>query len=678
MTVREYAESILLGTELADKLRPPPQGLTLDPPRRGEYSSPTLPGRAATLQPHRNGITRSKIPSAEQLLGEEQRAILLHFFCNHELLAVELMALALLKFPDAPDAFRKGLLHTLREEQDHTQRYLERMHSIGLKFGDLSLSSMIWDHIAPMESPLEYVSRLSLTFEQGNLDYAAHYSKAFAQVGDNESAELLAKIYKDEIAHVGYGLKWLRRFKQEKESDWDAWHRSLAFPLSPIRAKAPEATIPFNEAGRRKAGLKEDFIQELRAYQKSRGRSPEVYWFNPRCEDIVRQSVFPKIDSANSIPKAVSDLEQDLEALILCLAHADDLALLRKPPSSEHLISLRQAGLSIPEIQTLSSETISQLKGRSLRGFQPWAWSPDSSEITQACATAVTPRSESPWRPPLPPHLFSKSLVGQLASRIHLKDNPSLSFEIWPKETQAHQHQDKLASLVHQLTEQCYLLKAPFSCAGRHQEILDFKETPFDHEQIEKKLHEFTSKHGGVIIEPYYQRLLDFSALYYKRGNGKISLDGFTRQLIDKAGRYEGSQVAHKLANIFPPPFCQLFHQPNLTLAEEKISPLDFYRQHLPRTLASTFADYTGPLSVDAFFYQNTRNNEILIRPLVELNPRHSMGRVAHLLARQLSPNTGGTLKIIPRKQLSKQSSQSLILNDPKQARRFLAIWENS
>ena len=246
MTVRQYAEGILLANSLAEKLAPPPAGLKLDPPSKGGYKAPDLPGRPQALRPHSGSGTRTKIPSVEQLSDENHRSVLLHFFCNHELLAVELMALALLKFPDAPNAFRQGLLHTLQEEQEHTQLYLDRMAATGTEFGDHSLSSMIWDHIATMESPLDYVSRLSLTFEQSNLDYAKHYAQAFARVGDDTTAQLLSRIYKDEIAHVGYGLKWLRRLKKEKESDWDAWHRSLAHPLTPVRAKAPDGSIPFN------------------------------------------------------------------------------------------------------------------------------------------------------------------------------------------------------------------------------------------------------------------------------------------------------------------------------------------------------------------------------------------------------------------------------------------------
>ena len=45
---------------------------------------------------------------------------------------LELMALALLKFPDAPESFRTGLLNTLKEEQIHTRIYMHRMKQCGL------------------------------------------------------------------------------------------------------------------------------------------------------------------------------------------------------------------------------------------------------------------------------------------------------------------------------------------------------------------------------------------------------------------------------------------------------------------------------------------------------------------------------------------------------------------
>ena len=83
-------------------------------------------------------------PALHRLEQERERGRLLHFFANHELLATELMALVLLKFPDAPAAFRKGVLQTLKDEQEHTRLYLQRMKECGIHFGELPVSGYFW------------------------------------------------------------------------------------------------------------------------------------------------------------------------------------------------------------------------------------------------------------------------------------------------------------------------------------------------------------------------------------------------------------------------------------------------------------------------------------------------------------------------------------------------------
>src|SRR6185503_11142608 len=110
---------------------------------------------------------------------------------------------------------------------------------------------------------------LCLTFEQANLDYAQHFARVFARAGDAASAQLLERIYRDEIGHVAYGLKWFRRWKNPGECDWDAFCRALKFPLSPQRAKG----FALNIEGRRAAGLDPEFIARLDVYSQSRGRT---------------------------------------------------------------------------------------------------------------------------------------------------------------------------------------------------------------------------------------------------------------------------------------------------------------------------------------------------------------------------------------------------------------------
>ncbi len=129
MELREFAEQILFATTLEEKLRCP-DNITDERPGSA-LTTPAAPGRPKELQFKVTGEARDSFPGTKNLEQESERGQLLHFFANHELLATELMALVLLKFPDAPAAFRKGVLQTLKDEQEHTQLYLGRMKECG-------------------------------------------------------------------------------------------------------------------------------------------------------------------------------------------------------------------------------------------------------------------------------------------------------------------------------------------------------------------------------------------------------------------------------------------------------------------------------------------------------------------------------------------------------------------
>jgi uncharacterized ferritin-like protein (DUF455 family) len=169
------------------------------------------------------------------------------------------MAHALTAFPDAPKSFRRGIAHTLKEEQGHVKLYIERMNELGLRFGDLPLYRYFWYHVPYLTSPIRYVSVMSLTFEMANLDFAPIYGKSFARCGDEKSSQLMAQILKDEINHVSFGWRWLQKFRGETDS-WTAWTEAIAPKLTPNRAKG----FVVVEENRRKAGIPEDWILRLK------------------------------------------------------------------------------------------------------------------------------------------------------------------------------------------------------------------------------------------------------------------------------------------------------------------------------------------------------------------------------------------------------------------------------
>ena len=136
-TARQWAERVLLGRTLEDKLWRP-EAITDERPGPA-IEPPPRPGRPPGLAPSDEAAVAP--PKEAELLDPRARGRLLHGFANHELLALELMALALLRFPDAPPSFRRGLVRTLGEEQEHLRLYLRRMGELGVELGEQPLGS---------------------------------------------------------------------------------------------------------------------------------------------------------------------------------------------------------------------------------------------------------------------------------------------------------------------------------------------------------------------------------------------------------------------------------------------------------------------------------------------------------------------------------------------------------
>lgn len=253
--LREWATRILSAESLEDKLHSPLKFTDNNPGPAVFWKEPTRPPGMGF---HKRGRS-DKLPSFQEHGSADKRAICLHRFAGHELLAVEIMAYALLAFPEAPRHFRMGVANTLREEQGHVRLYMKRMKEMGLSFGDLPQYKHFWIHTPYLKDPINYVSVMNLTLEQANLDFAPMYRKSFLHHGDTESAALMEQILHDEIAHVSFGWNWLKKLKKPEESEWDAWTRSQGPFLSPKRAKG----FVLHPDPRVEAGIPTDWNERL-------------------------------------------------------------------------------------------------------------------------------------------------------------------------------------------------------------------------------------------------------------------------------------------------------------------------------------------------------------------------------------------------------------------------------
>lgn len=255
--LRQWATRILSATTLEEKLFSPKSLTDFNPGAAKIWKEPKRPPGMG----FKKRTKSEKLPPFHEHGSESKRAICLHRFAGHELLAVEMMASALLRFPSAPTHFRKGVAHTLKEEQGHVRLYLNRMQALGVTLEDLPLYRHFWCHTPYLTTPISFIAAMNLTFEMANLDFAPMYGKSFERFGDHASAAIMKQIVKDEISHVAFGWKWFKKFKTNTATDWEVWKKNLSPLLTPKRARG----FIFNTDNRLQAGVSKEFIHSLQS-----------------------------------------------------------------------------------------------------------------------------------------------------------------------------------------------------------------------------------------------------------------------------------------------------------------------------------------------------------------------------------------------------------------------------
>jgi len=264
----EFCLSILESGDLAVKLAPAPRDLDVQKhDQRAPTAPPDRPVRSASLAMSGGA---GRLPRPGQLGDPEARARCIARFAHHELMAVELFAWALLRWPDQPAALKRGWLRVLSEEQEHCRLYVERLGALGFSLADFRHSDYFWKHIPSIGTSshgiVAFLCAVGLTFEQANLDFTPRYAQAFRAVGDAATARVCDLVHAEEIGHVALAATWVRRLTpgDADASPLDlvaAYEQAIPFPLSAARAKGR----PFDLEARRRAGLEASFIEYVRS-----------------------------------------------------------------------------------------------------------------------------------------------------------------------------------------------------------------------------------------------------------------------------------------------------------------------------------------------------------------------------------------------------------------------------
>ena len=150
-----------------------------------------------------------------------------------------------------------------------------------------------------------------------------------------------------------------------------------------------------------------------------------------------------------------------------------------------------------------------------------------------------------------------------------------------------------------------------------------------------------------LVIEPWLERLMDFSVQLEMGANG-LRLCGYTGLLNDARGQFIANFAEAHHHKRIPSKVIALFD----AAADISGQLLEFYGEifaALERELRAV--DFTGPIGIDAFVYRDA-NGAVRLKPVVEINPRYTMGRVLVELMRQAGQNSVGRFQLVNGTQL--------------------------
>lgn len=596
MRIQEILTTILRGGELGDKLAGAHCSLDEIDWGSGKSVDVVQPVRVGVLATQASKSGRSAFPKKSELSNPTERGRLLHFFLNHELLAIESMAYTLLRFPDAPLEFRQGVFRTLQDEQRHLQLYLTRMRDLGVDLGVAPLNLYFWKTMKSMQSPLDFVVRMSLTFEQANLDFALEYARLIEQEhGDPVTAQLLLTVHDDEVKHVAHGLKWFNLMRgsalaldvqlmSASDSEWDSYRRLLPFPLTPRRARGGRF---FSADSRIQAGFSQDFVERLRIAGGSRGRVPDYFFFNPQCEIE---------GELTTLPKTLQTKISDLAPLMVWFTQEDDVLELPGTPSLEWQKKIFELKGELPEFVTSVEETKRFVAFDELK---PWGWGRSAWKKLELIKDKTR----------RPPSFDARLHSDQLFSKAWWKKELSLAGMSpgWVIDGN-HTYQDWKQKISNDSKNAVvkYLAKAAMGTSGRGHFILESTALP-------KALPE-----GTWVIEPYYEKVIDFSTQYELMRDGRLKTWEPRFFATDTRFQYRGSYVGNWGYHSSREAEFQVLQSSKAVLRKSHQKVVEILSQQ----------NYCGPFGIDSMICRDPAG-VLSVVPVIEVNARYTMGRVA-------------------------------------------------
>lgn len=249
----------------------------------------------------------------------------------------------------------------------------------------------------------------------------------------------------------------------------------------------------------------------------------------------------------------------------------------------------------------------------------PWGWSAASR---RALTDAGYPEEQMPDDAALANlrGLSHRRTASLLASKVA----SHLPFAIAGPAIEA---QDIEAAAAYFDYREAVIAKAPWSCSGRG--LVRSRHMP--REQFLQQVAGIIRRQGSVMLEPEYEKVLDFALLFEADGRGNVDQRGLSVFTTNQHGGYTANLLESQ----------QQLRSRIVQLC--RAGEFEAVEMAVAEALPDLLGDYRGPLGIDMLVCADGT-----IDAAVELNLRYTMGFVALDFMRYVDPHSSGTLSVVP------------------------------
>lgn len=215
-----------------------------------------MPGR-----PPRPGLVHPRDLPRRGLGTDAGRAAFIHAIAHIEFNAIDLAWDAAYRFRGLPPAFHADWVRIAEDEARHFTLLRGRLQALDHDYGDFDAHNGLWEMAE--KTAHDGLARMALVprvLEARGLDVTPGMIVKLRALGDDATADILAVILEEEVAHVAAGSHWFRWYCARAGIAPEPRFRELL-------AEYARAVLhgPFNIDARAAAGFSEDELAALQA-----------------------------------------------------------------------------------------------------------------------------------------------------------------------------------------------------------------------------------------------------------------------------------------------------------------------------------------------------------------------------------------------------------------------------